>query len=734
MGGCIRFRPSQYCAASGQLERTTLKTVFFATVAAGLEDLLAPELEALGARDIRRQSAGVQFTGDLACGYRVCLWSRLASRVLLRLDHFHAPNAAALRSGIERMSWEDHLLPDGSFMVAFTGTSAAIRNTHFGALTVKDGLVDRFRARTGRRPSVRAERPDLRLAVHLFREQATVYLDLAGESLHRRAYRLEAGPAPLKESLAAAVLLQAGWPALATSGQPLFDPLCGAGTLLIEGAWMAGDVAPGLLRSYFGFQGWLGHVPTLWQRLRQEAQARRIAGLDRLPVIAGRDADARVIRVAEANVARAGLTGRIHLTPGELGDAHPPGDTQAGLMVVNPPYGERLDSVGTSRTLHATLGRRVATAFGGWRAAVISALPEAGSLMRGPHSPQLEVANGAIPCGVWVWDVPATGASDAPGAEAAIVADPGAEALVNRLRKNMRHLGRWARREGIEAYRVYDADLPEYAFAIDRYGDWLHVQEYAPPASVDPELAARRRATLLAGLPEWLEVPLDRVVFKTRERQRGRAQYVRQDTKSGGQVIQEGGLRFWVNLTDYLDTGLFLDHRATRALLREAAAGKRFLNLFCYTGSATVYAAAGGARSTTSVDLSATYLDWARENLRLNGLDGSQHRLIQADGRTWIDEDTGTYDVVFLDPPTFSNSKRMSGTWDVQRDHAALIAAVMARLAPGGQLVFSTNHRRFRLDAEVAERWQVADLSRATLPPDFARNPAIRRCWRITPR
>ncbi|HBG52386.1 MAG TPA: 23S rRNA (guanine(2445)-N(2))/(guanine(2069)-N(7))-methyltransferase, partial [Gammaproteobacteria bacterium] len=224
------------------------------------------------------------------------------------------------------------------------------------------------------------------------------------------------------------------------------------------------------------------------------------------------------------------------------------------------------------------------------------------------------------------------------------------------------------------------------------------------------------------------------IVFKTRERQRGRAQYVRQDTKGEGQVIQEGGLRFWVNLTDYLDTGLFLDHRATRVLLREAAAGKRFLNLFCYTGSATVYAAAGGARSTTSVDLSATYLDWAQENLRLNGLDGSQHRLIQADGRTWIDEDTGTYDVVFLDPPTFSNSKRMSGTWDVQRDHAALIAAVMARLAPGGQLVFSTNHRRFRLDAEVAERWQVADLSRATLPPDFARNPAIRRCWRITPR
>jgi 23S rRNA (guanine2445-N2)-methyltransferase / 23S rRNA (guanine2069-N7)-methyltransferase len=708
-----------------------LKTQFFATVAAGLEPLLADELATLGAEEIRAQNAGVAFTGDLACGYRICLWSRLASRVLLRLARFHAPDADALKAGIERIAWEDHLAPDGTFLVAFTGTSSAIRNTHFGALTVKDGVVDRFRARTGRRPSVRAERPDVRLAVHLFREQATVYLDLAGESLHRRAYRLEQGAAPLKESLAAAVLLQAGWPALAAMGGSLFDPLCGAGTLLIEGAWMAGDVAPGLLRAHFGFSGWLGHVPALWQRLRAEAEARRAAGRDRLPPMAGCDADERVLRLAAANAARAGLAGQIRFLQGDLSRAAPPAAGPPGLVASNPPYGGRLESPGTARTLHAALGARLTAAFGGWRAAVISALPDAGPLLGCPQPAGLAVSNGSIPCGVWVWDVATVSTPRAETAEA-VAADDEAQALANRLRKNVRHLGRWARREGVEAYRLYDADLPEYAFAIDRYGDWLHVQEYAPPASVDPAMAARRRAAVLSGLPEWLDVPLGQVVFKTRERQRGRAQYVRQDAKGGGLIVREGGLRFRVNLTDYLDTGLFLDHRATRALLREAAAGGRFLNLFCYTGSATVYAAAGGAIATTSVDLSATYLDWARENLRLNDLDGPQHPLIQADGRTWIDEDGGLYDLIFLDPPTFSNSKRMSGTWDVQRDHAALIASVMARLAPGGQLVFSTNHRRFRLDPAVAERWRVEDLSRATLPPDFARNPAIRCLWRIT--
>jgi len=711
-----------------------LTEVFFATVAKGLEPLLTEELAALGADAVRIQHAGVQFAGDLACGYQVCLWSRLASRVLLRLAHFHAPDASTLKAGIEQIPWEDHLAPDGSFVVAFTGSSQAIRNTHFGALTVKDGIVDRFRARTGGRPSVRAERPDIRLAVHLFREQATVYLDLAGESLHRRAYRLEQGAAPLKESLAAALLLQAGWPAIAADGGALFDPVCGAGTLLIEGAWIAADIAPGLLRSYYGFQGWLGHVPALWQRLRREAQARRVAGLARLPPIAGCDADGGVVALAQANLDRAGLAGRVRIAQGDLTQAAPPRGVRSGLVVANPPYGERLESPGTARTLHAALGARLAASFAGWRAAVISGLPEAGSLLRCLQPADLEVANGALPCTVWVWEVPG---SEVPvrGEAAAVVApDPGLEALANRLRKNARHLGRWARREGIEAYRVYDADLPEYAFAIDRYGDWLHVQEYAPPAQVDPEAAARRRAALLAALPDWLDVPMERVVFKTRERQRGRAQYHRQGAAGSERIVTESGLRFRVNLTDYLDTGLFLDHRLTRSLLREEAAGKRFLNLFCYTGSATVYAAAGGALSTTSVDLSATYLAWARENLVLNGLSDARHRLIQADGRVWIDEDTETYDLIFLDPPTFSNSKRMAGTWEVQRDHVGLIASVMARLAPDGQLIFSTNHRRFRLDPAVAERWRVEDLSRATLPPDFARNPGIHRCYRIRAR
>lgn len=314
---------------------------------------------------------------------------------------------------------------------------------------------------------------------------------------------------------------------------------------------------------------------------------------------------------------------------------------------------------------------------------------------------------------------------------------PGAEMLANRLRKNLRHLGKWARREGVTCYRVYDADLPEYAVAVDLYGGWVHVQEYEAPPSVDPILAQRRLADAMAVIPDALGRPTDRVVLKIRRRQKGLAQYERQATTGRFHEVHEGGLRFLVNLTDYLDTGLFLDHRPTRALIQSAVRGGRFLNLFAYTGTASVYAAAGEAASTTTVDMSSVYLDWARRNMGLNGFgEGRTHRFIRADCLAWLAvPHPERYQVIFVDPPTFSNSKRMGeATFDVQRDHAVLLRSVARLLARDGLILFSNNFRHFKMHRSALPDLSAEDITLSTIPPDFQRNPRIHNCWRLTRR
>jgi 23S rRNA (guanine2445-N2)-methyltransferase / 23S rRNA (guanine2069-N7)-methyltransferase len=260
------------------------------------------------------------------------------------------------------------------------------------------------------------------------------------------------------------------------------------------------------------------------------------------------------------------------------------------------------------------------------------------------------------------------------------------------------------------------------------------VQEYAPPKTVDPVAAQRRRSEALAALPGVTGIAADAIHLRQRRRTSGGEQYEKLAAQADFKLVEENGLRFWVNFTDYLDTGLFLDHRLTRQRLRELATRKRFLNLFAYTGSATVYAAAGGARATTTVDMSATYLDWAQENLAVNGVSGAQHEFIQADCISWLKTavaERRTFDLIFLDPPTFSNSKRMDDILDVQRDHAALIDRCMALLAPAGLLVFSTNAQKFKLDPGIAGQYALRDITRATLPKDFERNPKIHQCYEL---
>lgn len=724
----------------------------------GLETLLLEEAASLGLTDGRSQVAAVQGLGSMETAYRLCLWSRLANRVLLVLGRFPVDSAEALYQAVRGIDWSEHLLPTGSLAIEFSGRGAGIDNTHFGALKVKDAIVDSLRTASGERPSVDKYEPDLRVHARLERGELVLSIDLSGFSLHQRGYRLQQGAAPLKENLAAAILIRSGWPRIAAEGGALADPMCGVGTFLVEAGMIAADIAPNLKREKWGFSNWLGHVPALWSKLHAEAEARAAAGLARPPLwIRGYEADPRLIQPGRNNIERAGLGDWVKIYQGELATFEPrPDQNQTGLVVCNPPYGERLGDEASLLYLYQNLGERLRQACLNWEAAVFTGAPELGKRMGIRSHKQYAFWNGALPCKLLLFKVLpeqfVTGrnesAQPAPQARMiggqlverppAVRSEParlseGGQMFANRLQKNLKALGKWARKAGVECYRLYDADMPEYALAVDLYRDWVHVQEYAPPRSIDPDKAQARLLDALAAIPQALDMDPARVVIKRRERQAGKKQYERQAQQGQFMEVAEGGVKLLVNLTDYLDTGLFLDHRPLRLRLQKEAAGKRFLNLFCYTATATVHAAKGGARSTTSVDLSKTYLDWARRNLALNGF-SDKHRLEQGDVMEWLEADRGEYELIFIDPPTFSNSKRMEGVFDVQRDHVHLLDLAMARLAKGGVLYFSNNFRKFQLDPALEQRYAVEEISAQTLDPDFARNPKIHRAWRLTAR
>jgi len=797
----------------------------FVAVPRGLESLLAGELRGLGASHVKQVRAGATFTGSLQTAYRICLWSRLAGRVLLPLTTGPANDGEQLYETAGRIAWDEHLGIGDTLAVDFTGVSDTIRDTRYGAVRIKDAIVDQFRAsHDGKRPSVDPHAPDVRVNAHLAAGRATISLDLSGDSLHRRGYRADRVQveAPLKENLAAAVLLYAAWPAAASSGSSFLDPLCGSGTLPIEAALIAADVAPGLLRAEtsdapagppgtrkpaFGFTRWRGHNAAIWRDLVTEARERRSAGLRRLAaakgvVIRGSDRDSGAVRVANDCVRRAGLSGIVTLERAELDEAVPP--AAHGLLATNAPYGERLAGEADIEAIYRLLGTRLRAAFDGWNAAILSGSEQQAAAVGVAIKRQTELRNGPLTCTLAYYEIGAAAAIEAPrspraavrsaassaasrevaaahaeasgpaadwgqatageaapagaaatgpaAAEPAAAGQPaaaataaagptrrgmlggGGEYLANRLRKNQRRLARRLQREGITCYRLYDADLPEYNLVIDVYGDWVNVQEYAAPPEIDPTKTQRRLAEALDVIGAVLRLPSERIVLKQRRRQRGAAQYERRSGERSLLPVKEDDLTFLVDLGSYLDTGFFIDQRMTRRLVRRLAGGRRFLNLFAYTGTMTVNALAAGAPLSTTVDMSTTYLDWARRNFAANGFEVSQpHTLIQADCLSWLAEADGQYDLIWLDPPTFSNSKRMGrATFSVERDHVDLIRMVARRLlAPSGILLFATNCRNFRLDHQNLGGLSIKDLSRATLAFDCERGASRHHLFRL---
>jgi 23S rRNA (guanine2445-N2)-methyltransferase / 23S rRNA (guanine2069-N7)-methyltransferase len=787
----------------------------------GLEWILARELERVGARELRVGRRTIEFSAVAGAEketlYRAVLESRTAIRVLEPLGRFRVDSPDSLYRAMQEVDWTEQLKTSDTLRVDAAIHDTFLTHSLYAAQIVKDAVVDQLRTPSGKRPSVQLRGATLRLGLHLVGDTATIFRDAAGRSLHQRGWRMGEVEAPLSEVLAAGILGIAGWwrpgePAHdASSGEPLLDPLCGSGTLVIEAATIAAGIAPGLYRARrkaHGFYKFRDCDRGLFDRIvaELEARVRKPAGS-----FQASDLDPRAVAAAQACAAAAGVASSLAIEVKHFEQARPSGD--GGLVVTNPPYGERLP-LPRAAAFFRRFGDWLVQHCGGWRAAILAAdTPAAGQLgLRPAH--RVPLANGPIACRLVEVEIrrrrdadpparaggslpsqvedrgpaspseriaaasrdrrkldehgsfrpegevaPAAGEGERsprgdfcrPGAAGAM--DVAAESPAHgrprarttddqigdfrrRLAKRFKHLSRWARRQGIEAFRVYDRDIPEIPLVVDWYAGWLHAAEYERPhdrTDIEHDVWLDR---MIEAAASELGVPPQQTFLKVRRRQRDGGQYEKIDQRQAVLAVKEGELAFQVNLSDYLDTGLFLDHRQTRAMVRAEAAGKRMLNLFCYTGSFSVHAAAGGAVETVSVDLSNTYLEWTRTNLAKNGFkDAGRHRIVRDEARAFLEHRAlrgePPFDLVVVDPPTYSRSAKSETPWDVERDHAQLLELVARNLAPGGVVYFSTNFRRFHLAEEkLAALYTFREITTRTIPEDF-RNERIHRAWRL---
>ena len=747
---------------------------FFATCPKGFEKLLAQELESLHIKKVRPLGGQVAFYGLLADAYRVCLWSRLASRVILVLDRIEAATSDTLYEELSHIAWEDHIGPHATIAINAYGTNDQLRNTNFIAVRTKDAIVDRLAAKRGNRPMVNTLAPDVTIVVRVSRNRATVGIDLAGEALFKRSLTGGRGPArefaPLRLDYAAALLyLQAQ---TATSA-PGFSPdallpallFPGAGALAQEAAGMALDMAPGILRARWGMTGWAGHNDDVWQDLLAEADERAERGQERQITLYAADprpkakeavlytlragslkADVQFLAASELLKHAEHFTGVVADLSWTKEEPTLQGSAYATLGLFAGQAGTLLTSdTNTDTVLRATPAQTLSVYVGN-SIATIRSYPAVNAEEVDSSATNAPVSSSeptSVPAG------PTVMVNNQPVS----VLVPASDQFAARLTKVAKQRAKWARKNDVSCYRVYDADLPDYAVSIDIYKGatkpttWLQTSEYAASKEIDPDLAKRRLLDVLALAPRILGVPSSNVNLRTRTRAKGGSQYSDEGSATDNSrkemlLIDEGGLLFEVNFASRLDCGIFLDHRDTRAEIRElmkrAGTAKSFLNLFAYTGTATCYAADGGALHSTTVDLSRPSLEWAKRNMKRNGFGGEEHEFVQADVLSWITEMRHTknrWNVIFCDVPTFSNSSRMKqSSFDVQRDHAELIIGISRLLTHGGVAIFSCNLRTFKPDVEKIERAGVVieDITSKTIPEDFSRNQKIHHAYKIS--
>jgi len=702
---------------------------YVSTCGAGLEKLVSEEVTRHGGEIVESKPGAVSWQGNLESGYRLCLWSRFASRILLQIAEFEAPDTDGLYRETGKLDWDEHFNPRDTFAVFCTLVDSKISHSKFAALRIKDAIVDQFRSRTGRRPNVDVSQPGMRINLHVQGTLATLSLDLSGDSLHRRGYRTATVEAPMKETLAAAVVHLAGWTPQFSSDAVLLDPMCGSGTLLIEAAMIYGDSAPGLLRKNFGFMFWPKHDARLWEKLVSEAVEREEKGLEKnWPRIIGFDADPQAVAAARKNVRQAGLEDIIEVNQRQIADLERP--AESGLAIINPPYGERLSERDEVKHLYRFLGRKFRRTLYGWQIGFFASNPDFASTLGIDWSSTVKLYNGPIKCRLH------NGIPDHIEEEPGIrfhlqsVAPEPAEMMFSEcLRKSCGKLFPWAENERITCYRIYDADLPEYNFAVDLYEEWILVQEYPSREHKNQRQSADRLQSALKVIRDLLNVPPSRLFIKTGKKPEKKSPT--RATSGPGRLheVRENNCHFLVSFTDDADAGLMLDQRRIRAMIGELARGRKFLNLFGHSGPATITSLRGGAIATTTVDGSAAILQRVRANMSLNGFDGPQHTTIQQESLKWLREGRERYGLILVHPPAFSGDRHRKAPLNIQNDHEMLLRLAMQRLTREGLLIFTVNLRNFKLSSALPVDFDVREITAQTIPEDFNRTPPVHRCW-----
>lgn len=743
---------------------------------------------------VTKQYGGVALEGELDAAYTIILNSRLANRVFHPLKSFKVDSEDTLYDAVKSIKWDEHMDAAGTLAVSSSLSRSVMTHTQYAALKVKDAIVDYFKEKEGIRPSVDKNHPDLRLHLNIRKQTGELSLDLSGNSLHMRGYRLEHTGAPLKEHLAASLLAQTQWMNQDYDG--LIDPMCGSGTFVIEAAMMKANIPPALTRDYFGFLGWKQHQAEVWESVKEAAED--LIDVSKIPNMIGYDKEPKAISVSRQNAERAGLGDFLDFKIKSLYQLE--GNTKNNLIICNPPYDERLQAEEGIGNLYSQMGK-IFSGFTHSDCFILSGNADLVHRLRLNRISKKPLKNGPLDCLFIELDIesneveivesplqsqpePSVNAgiygkvssdntADIAGIYGKVSSDNASDntekkptttstintkvnpikqnqqelvqPLINRINKNLKHLKRWAKRNNISCYRIYDADLPEFSFALDVYQNalettesWYHMQEYQAPKNIPPEKAEQRIQAAANAVREMFALSDEQLVLKVRKKQKGSEQYEKQDSQAVLHTVKENHADLLVNLTDYLDTGLFLDHRLTREWVYQQSNHKKVLNLFCYTGSVSVYAALGGADKVLSVDMSNTYLKWTKENLLLNDCDNEeQYPILRADCMDLLEhplkfELKDKFDLIFLDPPSFSNSKKMADSMDIQRDHAQMIQYAVHLLADGGQLLFSTNRKGFKLNQDLEKLYDVKDITAQTVSEDFKRRPKFHQCWLIS--
>lgn len=738
-----------------------------ATTAFGLEKLVVRELEALGYAPRVLRAGRVSFEGDAAAICRANLWLRTAERVAVCAGSFRADDFDLLFDGVKALAWEEWIPADGALHIRGRSHKSQLSSVPACQRMVNKAVAERL-IEAHRLETLPETGATYGIEIELFENTASLLLDTSGAGLHKRGYRTSVAEGQLRETLAAAMVSLSVW----NRDRPFIDPFCGTGTIAIEAALAGRSSAPGLDRS-FAAEDWHAIDERLWYTAREEARDLWLPPLEQR--IVATDLNAKSLELARHHAEQAGVEADIHFQQRAFDDLT--SSRKYGCMICNPPYGIRIGSESESVALHRSLPlvlRRLPT----WSHYVLTARGDFEKLIEQRATRRRKLYNGRIECTYYQFLGPKPPRSsreqsaepesqispglnpEAPAASeqapsssirpakrpkpTPVFGGPGegadrqAAEFSNRLTKRARHLRRWPTRRGVTCYRLYDRDVPDVPLSVDRYEDALVIAEYQRPHQRSAAQHADWLELMAKTAAMTLEVDPAQVFLKGRQTQSGAKQYEKLANERTTTIVHEGGLQFLVNLSDYLDTGLFLDHRETRNMVRDEAKGKRFLNLFAYTGTFTVYAAAGGAASTTTVDLSRNYIAWAEGNLKQNQLNGPQHRFVAADSRDWVTAlpEEPQFDLAVVDPPTFSNTKRTGnshqeiGDWDVQQHYGGLLEELAKRMPPGGVVYFSTNFRRFKFDERSLPSYRSREISKQTVPEDF-RNERIHRCWRL---